>query len=745
MMGYDVFYPMGFDDNGLPTERLVERTLGIEARSLNRAEFIKKCLETSESFGAEYRALWERIGLSIDWRYTYRTIDDRSRKISQVSFLDLCQKDLVYQEMAPTIWCPECQTAVAQADLKDLQRDKDFHTLAFQLEDGSTLPIATTRPELLPACVAVFIHPDDDVHKHLVGKKAKVPFFDHEVPIYLDDTVDQSKGTGVVMCCTFGDAADIDWWRRHNLPLNVIIDQSGKLLPTAGELAHLTVDLAYKKVIQLLEQDNLVLGRQRTEQSVRAHERCDTPVEFLITKQWFIRIMDYKDKLLEASSKIDWYPDRMKRRYEQWVENLNMDWLISRQRYYGVPFPVWYCEDCGKPVFAELEQLPVDPMQDEPFGECECCGDSFIPEKDVMDTWATSSLTPQIACGWLEDQDRYEKSYPMALRSQAHEIIRTWAFYTIVKSLHHFEQIPWNEVAISGWGLAPAGGGKISKSRGGGPVAPQEMIDRYSADAVRYWSASTGLGKDAIINEEKIQAGSKLVTKLWNVARFSETFLRDYQPPSQIGTLLPIDTWILSRTQSVLDKATKSFQAYDYVGAKNEVEDLFWHDLADNYLELVKFRLYGDQETGKRSAQHALYHALRTILMLFAPFLPHVTDVIFQDLFSTGEGKRSIHVERWPKGQWIKLEGESEAFGQMVLQVLTSVRRYKSEKKLPLSTTLKELQLKVERSAMIRLIDESKIDLLSATRAEKVEVVEEFSSHSNVLLKDPFLQIAIVE
>jgi valyl-tRNA synthetase len=427
------------------------------------------------------------------------------------------------------------------------------------------------------------------------------------------------------------------------------------------------------------------------------------------------------------------------------VENLNMDWLISRQRYYGVPFPVWYCEECGTTVVAKLGQLPVDPMQDKPLAKCDCGGGSFTPEKDVMDTWTTSSLTPQIACGWMDDPVRYQKTYPMSLRSQAHEIIRTWAFYTIVKSLHHFEQIPWKEVAISGWGLAPKGGGKISKSRGGGPVAPQEMIDRYSADAVRYWSASTALGKDAIINEEKIQAGSRLVTKLWNVARFSETFLREFQPPSQPGTLLPIDTWILNRTQSVLAKATDAFQAYDYVTAKNEVEDLFWHDLADNYLELVKFRLYGDHEPNKRSAQFALYHAYQTILMLFAPFLPHVTDVIFQDLFSAGEGKKSIHIEGWPKGQWIDMDEDYQAFGEMVCQVLTSVRRYKSEKKLPLSTKLEILQMKVERKARVRLVEESKIDLMSATRAEKVEVVEHFARHSIVLLQAPYLQIAIVE
>ena len=744
MNGYDVFYPMGFDDNGLPTERLVERSLGVESRSMARDEFIQKCLVISEEFGQEYRDLWERIGLSIDWRYTYRTIDEKSRRISQASFVDLFQKHLVYRDLAPTIWCPTCQTALAQADLDDLARQKDFYTLAFRLEDGSTLPIATTRPELLAACVAIFIHPEDESHRHLLGKNAIVPLFNQEVPIYEDSEVDQTKGTGVVMCCTFGDAADIQWWRTHGLSLRVILDTSGNLSKVAGEFADLPVDLAHKEIVKVLSAKGLILEQEKIEQSVRVHERCDTPVEFLVTNQWFIRILDFKAKFLEATDKITWHPEYMKRRYEQWVENLNMDWLISRQRHYGIPFPVWYCDACGEPLLADLSQLPVDPLRDQPQKKCACGGSSFTPERDVMDTWATSSLTPQIACGWLSDEDLYHRTYPMSLRSQAHEIIRTWAFYTIVKSIHHFDKLPWSDVAISGWGLAPAGSGKISKSRGGGPVSPDNMIERYSADAVRYWAASTGLGKDAIINEDKIIAGSRLMTKLWNVARFSQKFITGYQPPADVFPSFPLDRWILQRSQSVVDKATQAFLHYDYVSAKNEVEALFWHDMADNYLELVKFRLYGAAGLEKESAQATLYQLLLTVLKLIAPFLPHVTDVIYQELFAKVEGSNSIHVSGWPERQEIAYDDPIEQFGQTILQILTAVRRYKSEHQLPLSSNPGLLQLKVAESWVGEHINKSIVDLRSATRSKDINVVEKFSPTSKILLEDGLISVGLL-
>jgi valyl-tRNA synthetase len=480
MNGYNVFYPMGYDDNGLPTERLVERRLGITASEVGREAFVEKCLEVSEEEEKNYESLWQRLGLSIDWRYTYRTIDELSQRTSQLSFLDLYRKGLVYHREAPSIWCPECRTAIAQAELDDLERESTFVTLAFHLANGNgeTLPIATTRPELLPACVAVFVHPGDERFRALVGQRVAVPLFGQQVPVLEDPGADPEKGTGAVMCCTFGDTADVEWWYTHNLPLEVVIGRDGRLTEDAGDFAGLPVSEARRQITQALEEGDFLLGQQPVVQSVRVHERCDTPVEYIVTQQWFVRLLDFKEELLEAGDQVVWRPAHMKARYRAWVENLHWDWCISRQRYFGVPFPVWYCDVCGEVAVADEEQLPVNPLDQEPERPCGCGSASFTPERDVMDTWATSSLTPQIVGRWLVDEELYQQVFPMSLRPQAHEIIRTWAFYTIAKSHFHFGALPWKETAISGWGLAPEGVGKISKSRGGGPVPPMEMIER---------------------------------------------------------------------------------------------------------------------------------------------------------------------------------------------------------------------------------------------------------------------------
>ncbi len=635
MNGFNVYYPMGYDDNGLPTERLVEKRLGITAIKVGRRAFSEKCLEISVEEEKHYEVLWQRLGLSIDWRYSYRTIDKLPRRTSQLSFLDLYRKGLAYRREAPTIWCPECRTAIAQAELNDLKRESELVTLVFSLEDGSPLPIATTRAELLPACVAVFVHPDDRRFQHLIGRSVKEPLSGREVPLLADPEADPEKGTGAVMCCTFGDTIDVEWWYKHNLPLKAVTGRDGRLTQEAGEFASLTTGEGRRRITETLEARDLVLERQPIIQSVRVHERCDTPVEYIVTQQWFVRVLDFKKELLDAGEQITWHPAHIKARYREWVENLHWDWCISRQRYFGVTFPLWYCDACGEILLADEEQLPVDPTEQQPTKPCACGNTSFTPEQDVMDTWATSSLSPQISGRWLIDKQFYEQVFPFSLRPQGHEIIRTWTFYTIVKSYHHFGSLPWKEIAISGWGLAGVGGGKISKSRGGGPMPPMEMIEKYSADAVRYWAASTGYGKDSTISEEKIQTGAKLVTKLWNVARFSQRFLENYQPPAQHPALSPIDRWILTRTQRLIRRVTELFRNYDYAAAKSETESFFWRDLADNYLEMSKERLYAGEDERRGGARYTLYHVLLSVIKLFAPFLPYITEEMFQALFTT--------------------------------------------------------------------------------------------------------------
>lgn len=720
MNGQRIFYPMGYDDNGLPTERLVEKQLKTTPSRIGRQAFIEQCLHLSEATEKEYETLWRRLGLSIDWSYTYRTIDDNARRIAQASFIDLYQKNLVYRKEAPAIWCPECRTAIAQAEMDDVDRESEFITLDFRLANGTSLPIATTRPELLPACVAIFVHPEDDRYSSLIGQNASVPLYPHKVPILQDAAAEPEKGTGAVMCCTFGDTADVAWWHAHNLPLVSTIDKNGRMTAGAGILEGLPVSEARRQIVKTLCERGLILDRRPTPQSVRVHERCDTPVEYIIVPQWFIRVLDFKGRWLEAGEEITWHPAHMKARYIEWIDNLNWDWCISRQRHFGVPFPVWYCKACSKINISPETDLPVDPLETYPRARCTCGNNRWRPETDVMDTWATSSLTPQIAGHWLSNRELYENVYPMSMRPQAHEIIRTWAFYTIVKSHHHFGQIPWKAVCISGWGLAPEGAGKISKSRGGGPTAPMAAIKQYSSDAVRYWAAGTGFGKDAVISEEKIQAGAKLVTKLWNVARFSERFLQGYRPPVEPPPLTPADRWMLTRTQRLIRRVTDFFQNYRYALAKNETEIFFWRDLADNYLEMAKQRLYGDAERATGGAQYTLNHVLRTCVHLFAPFLPYVTEEIYGGLFA--EDGESIHTSTWPSVDARLLDDRAETHGNHLVEIATAVRRYKSESNLSLGAPLYRLHLAVRNRALSLILKEAEADLMSITRARHVDI-----------------------
>lgn len=734
MNGRNIFYPMGFDDNGLPTERLVEQWEGVTAQQIGRKAFIERCLAISEEAEQAYRDLWQRLGLSIDWRFSYRTIDERSRRISQHSFIELFEQGLAYQKQAPTIWCPECQTAIAQAELDDLEQASTFYTLAFTLPNGETLPIATTRPELLPACVAIFVHPDDGRYQHLINQYATTPIFGKQVPILADENAEPDKGSGAVMCCTFGDQMDIQWWQSHDLPLIEAIGKDGRLTHTAVPFNAQPIRDARQNMIASLDEQGKLLNQTPISHAVRVHERCDTAVEYIITTQWFFKQLDFKDELLKAGDEIEWHPSHMQMRYRQWVENLGWDWCISRQRVFGVPIPIWTCAECGAKMTPALDELPIDPTMDEPKRPCPCGSTHFIGETDVMDTWATSSMSPQIVTQWLHDEGLHQQLFPMTLRPQAHEIIRTWAFYTIYKSLRHFGTIPFKKVMISGWGLAPEGTGKISKSKGGGPIAPLAMIEQYSADAVRYWAASTSLGKDAIISEEKVQAGAKLATKLWHVSRFAGRFLGDgvmgdgaterrgdgargdgvrgRWGEGVMGRLSLADRWVLGRTALLVRRVTALFEQFDYATAKSETETFFWRVLADNYLEMAKLRLYEGGEAAA-GARFALEHSLLTTLKLFAPFMPFVTERIYQGLF---DADGSIHLSQWPHVAEGWLDETAVSQGDLLVEIATAVRRFKSDHNLGLGTELSRLTINTPHD----LLKTATIDLRSITRAREV-------------------------
>ncbi|HEU0004031.1 MAG TPA: valine--tRNA ligase [Ktedonobacteraceae bacterium] len=727
MRGQSVFYPMGFDDNGLPTERFVEKTIGRKATEIDRQEFIASCLQLIEQAENRFESIWRRLGLSVDWGYRYSTISPQMQRVSQWSFIQLYQSGLAYTQVAPTLWCPECQTAIAQAEVDDRTLPTQFSTLAFQLQDGSILPIATTRPELLPACVAIFVHPDDARYAKWVGTKASIQIEQLperiEVPILADEPVDPAKGSGAVMCCTFGDSADVRWWRLHQLPLRSAIGRDGRMTALAGLYAGLPIIEARKRILNDLAGQGMILRQETLEHSIGTHERCGTPVEYLHTRQWFIRVLEHKEQLLEAGRSIRWHPQHMLRRYEHWVENLNWDWCISRQRFLGVPFPAWTCKACGEMLLATLEQLPIDPRTSRPSQPCSCGASDFEPEPDVMDTWTTSSCTPLMIAHWPDDPAWFARHFPASLRPQAHDIIRTWAFYSIAKSLYHTGDIPWRAIMISGHALS-AGHGKISKSKAHQEAEPLELIEQESADALRYWATSIKTGSDTTFSPETVATGRKLMTKLWNASRLAESRLEGLTGEFMHSTalpasLLPTDRWLLSRLARIIAYATNELQSGEYASARAEVERFFWSDLCDNYLELAKARLY--QETGSEhaAAQWTLYHALLAVLKLLAPYLPYITEEIYQHLFRRWESAASIHQSSWPTEhpQW--LDAQAEEAGKTLLELLHQVRRYKAENGLSVGAELATLQIRAH-SDQHNALKAALIDVKSATRARSI-------------------------
>ncbi|HUL61662.1 MAG TPA: valine--tRNA ligase [Methanocella sp.] len=681
--GCNVFYPMGFDDNGLPTERYVEKKYKVNIKDVGREEFVKLCLKETGIGGKEYRHIWTTIGISVDWSLLYSTISRRCQRISQRSFIDIFNAGRIERRNEPAIWCPLCQTSLAQADVEDSEAKGSFlNTVRFRAADsGQDLLIATSRPELIPSCVGLIVNPDDERYRSLVGRKGVTPLFDAEVPIFADRRVDPAFGTGIVMVCTFGDKTDIDWWRDYGLPLKISIEPDGTMNAVAGRYCGMTMAEARRAIVADLKAAGLLLEQQPITHVMNVHERCGTPVEYYVTPQWFIRILDLKDELLAQGERLRWYPEHMKARYVNWINGLKWDWCISRQRYFGVPFPVWYCAQCGTPVVADESQLPVDPLVSQPLKPCpKCNSTAFEPERDVLDTWATSSITPLINADWGEPHSRLDKIYPMGLRPQAHDIIRTWLFYTVIKSYLHTNSLPWHDVMISGHGLDP--NGKAMHKSKGNVVEPLPIVAKYSADALRWWAASAKLGEDMPFKEKEIVAGQKFINKLWNASRFVALHLKGYGPrPEQRPQLELIDRWILTRLNAVVRESTASFEAYEYSKARTAVEQFFRGDFCDNYLEIVKDRLYSKDEARKASRDAALY-TLYTVLLdslkLLGPFTPHVTEEIYLGLFRDTQDDVSLAVAAWPRPDADWEDPRALQLGDAAVQVIALLRQYKN-------------------------------------------------------------------
>ena len=641
MRGFNIFYPMGWDDNGLPTERRVQNYFNVRCDPslpyepgyrpdpnrqgppglVSRPNFIELCHVVTAQDELAFKDLFRRLGLSVDWSLEYATIDDHGRHLSQLSFLRLHEAGEVYQATRPTMWDVDFRTAVAQAELEDREVRGALHRLRFGIDGGGPLLIATTRPELLAACVAVMVHPEDDRYRRLTGSHAITPLFGARVPILADATnVDPEKGTGAVMVCTFGDATDVEWWRKYELPLRQVIDPTGRLAPVSfgspgwesidpaganrayGQLAGLDVGKARARVVGLLRAAGALEGEpEPLTHSVKFFEKGDRPLELIPARQWFVRLLDHREELIERGERIEWHPSYMRTRYRNWVEGLNQDWCISRQRYFGVPFPVWYPLDNrgqpqhDRPILPPPAMLPVDPLAQAPPGYDESQRGKprgFIGDPDVQDTWATDSLSPQIESRWELDPQRHRALFPMDVRPQSHEIIRTWAFYTITKAWLHHRDVPWHHAVISGWVLNPDRK-KMSKSKGN-VITPMHLLDAYSADGARYWAARARPGADTACDESVFKIGKRLVTKLSNAGRFVLGCLGEVDDrrltPDAITSEL--DRAFAARLREVVSLATEAYEAFDWAAALEGVEAFFWAELCDDYLEMVKTRAY---------------------------------------------------------------------------------------------------------------------------------------------------------
>ncbi len=748
MRGKNVAFPIGWDDNGLPTERRVQIVLGLRPNTKLRYDpdwkprrdkragepledvspqnFIEACKLVMTEDEAVFEALWRRLGLSYDWTQLYRTIADHPRRIAQLSFLDLYAKGEAYSRFAPTMWDVDDQTAVAQAETEDREQPGAYCDLRFSVLGGGELTISTTRPELLGACVAVVAHPDDERHRALFGKTARTPLFHAAVPILASAHADPEKGTGILMVCTFGDQADVEFWRAQSLPLRQLIGPDGRMrhvvfgeAPFASEdpararaawaeLEGKTVKQARARIAELLRADGALVGEPRAiTHPVKFYERGSRPLEFLPTRQWFVRILAHREALLEQGRRIAWHPPYMRARYENWVQGLNQDWCVSRQRFSGVPFPVWYPLDAhaqpdhDRPLLARAEDLPIDPRLQPPPGYSEAQRGQprgFVGDADVMDTWATSSMSPQIMSHWTLDPARHESLFPMDMRPQAHEIIRTWLFYTVVKAYLHERTFPWKNAVISGWILDPDRK-KMSKSKGN-VTTPAHLLEQHSADAVRYWAARARLGVDTTFDEQVMKLGKRLATKLVNAARFAILQLEragatpETHPVGAISH--PLDVDFAARLRDLVARATAAFEEFEYAAALQATEEAFW-DFCDNYLEIVKVRAYAESPLPEqRSALATLQLALRVFLRLFAPALPFVTEEIWSWRFAASAAGRSIHSGPWPSAEEfaaIPLERAGRAYAA-ACEISTRIRGAKTSAKKSLRWPVARLEVR---------------------------------------------------
>ena len=697
MRGFNVHFPQGWDCHGLPTEVRAETIYKVNKRSLPIEKFKELCIKLTEEYISKMKSSMKRIGYSIDWSLEYKTMDPKYYKLTQLSFILLYQMGRLYRGEHPVNWCPRCETAIAEAEVEYKTKEGFLNYIIFKTTDGDRLPIATTRPELLPACVAVAVHPNDGRYRGLPGKMVGVPLYKRNVPVISDPEVDPDFGTGVVMICTFGDKTDVKWQKRHNLPVINVISEDGHMTEKAGKYQGLTIEEAREAVLKDLEEKGLIEKKEKLIQNIGTCWRCHTPIEILTRMQWFMKTREMTDEVLEWAEKVRWIPDHAKRRLIDWAISLDWDWVISRQRIFATPIPVWYCKSCGEIIVAEESWLPVDPRFERPrITRCPRCGSKdFKGEEDVMDTWMDSSITCAVHAGWPDDPEGFKRLFPADLQPNGLDIIRTWDYYLMVKHLALFGKAPYKTVLVNG--MVRGADGRMMHKSHGNYVEAGEVLDRYGADALRQWAAAGGAtGNDIPFKWSDLEYGKKFLTKLWNASRFILLHLKDYNGGR--GKLEVIDRWILSKLEKLTRQVTEAYESYQFNVALESLRGFTWHVLCDQYLEAVKHRLYfeSDRES-RRAAQYALRRTLTAILKMLAPICPYITETLYQLLKREGD-PISIHLTNWPAPKEELIDEKFEAEGDAMIEVISTLRRRKAERRIPLR---EELPLAVVRSSEV--------------------------------------------
>lgn len=733
MRGFNVHFPQGWDCHGLPTEVRVENILGKRKSEIPPQVFIKLCKEYTEKWIEDMKKDVIRLGISIDWSLEYKTMDPSYWRKTQLSFILMYKKGLIYRSSHPIYWCPRCETAIAEAEVEYVSRSSKLYYVNFlRVDNNSPITIATTRPELISACVAVAVNPNDNRYQDLVGKKVRVPIYNYEIPVITDDEVDPNFGTGIVMISTYGDKTDVKWQKRYGLPVREVINEHGIMKDEAGPLKGLSISEARKKMVEILKENGLLVKSVDIESTVGTCWRCHTPIEILSRPQWFVRTMDLKDQILSWSEKVEWVPDYGKKRLRDWVNSLDWDWVISRQRLFATPIPVWYCKKCGATIVAEEDWLPVDPRVEPPkIDKCPYCGfNEFIGENDVMDTWMDSSITCAVHAGWPDNFD--QRLLPADLQPNGYDIIRTWDYYLMVRHLALFGYAPYKTVLING--MVRGTDGRMMHKSYGNYVPLREVLNKYGADAFRLWAATGATtGSDIRFRWEDVDFNWRFLTKLWNAARFimleAGTNVNFNKEPS----LSLLDKWILSLTEELTLKVTEMMEHYDFMGAATSVRDFTWHVFCDDYLEAVKYRLRSNNINEKNAAQYTLHSVLYRILLLLAPFAPYITDEIYNKLYAPVIGLKSIHLVSWPTAKIEKIDRNAITNGDIIIKTIRSMRRSKAKARIPLNVPIPKAIIyggkykELLKSSMQDIVGTLKIqELIIADKGNGKEKVDDY-------------------